>query len=457
MARRADALETYVRDFATNDIDTTGYTADVTDTDAFDKTIVTIQSELGDPDVVVYNVGITTPDEDPLTTQDVKRHFAADVVGAYQTIKRFATDGFAAKGGAIVLTGGVFAVNPYPCYLCVSIDKAAVRALAQLKHDELKDRGIFVGSVMPCGVIGSNEHFAPANIAERYWEIVSRRDEVELRYELGLMPAQEDRMEYVTLNNGVEMPLVGYGTYRTPNRDAARLVTEALAAGYRHVDTAQCYGNEGGVGDALAASGIGRDDLFVTTKTWASGYTDTKRSIDASLKALRTDHIDLLLIHEPSGDVPGIWRALEEAYHAGKARSIGVSNFLGRDFDDLLRIASITPAVNQLECHVYRQQREIRRICEDAGVLMTSWSPLAAGKNGFFDDPTLQAVAKAHGVSVAQVGLRWLVQRGIPIIPKTSNSQRMRENLDIFGYTLTEGAVDQIRQLDTGKSQFGWW
>jgi diketogulonate reductase-like aldo/keto reductase len=193
-------------------------------------------------------------------------------------------------------------------------------------------------------------------------------------------------MEYVTLNNGVEMPLVGYGTYRTPNRDAARLVTEALAAGYRHVDTAQCYGNEGGVGDALAASGIGRDDLFVTTKTWTSGYTDTKRSIDASLKALRTDHIDLLLIHEPSGDVPGIWRALEEAYQAGKARSIGVSNFLGRDFDELLRIASITPTVNQLECHVYRQQREMQRICEDASVLMTSWSPLAAGKNGFFGE-----------------------------------------------------------------------
>jgi NAD(P)-dependent dehydrogenase (short-subunit alcohol dehydrogenase family) len=183
VARRADALETYVRDFATNDIDATGYAADVTDTDAFDKTIAAIQSELGDPDVVVYNVGITTPDEDPLTTQDVMRHFAADVVGAYQTIERFATDGFAAKGGAIVLTGGVFAVNPYPGYLCVSIDKAAVRALAQLKHDELKNRGIFVGSIMPCGVIGSNEHFAPANIAERYWEIVSRRDEVELRYE----------------------------------------------------------------------------------------------------------------------------------------------------------------------------------------------------------------------------------------------------------------------------------
>lgn len=183
VARRAEALEAYAQDLAAQGIEATGYAADVTDAAAFDAAIDSIKGDFGDPDVVVYNAGITTPDEDPLTTADLQHHFAADVAGAYQTIRRFATDGFAAKGGAIVLTGGVFALSPYPGYLCVSLDKAALRNLAFLKHDELKGSGVFVGTVMPCGVIGSNDHFAPANIADRYWEIVERRDEVELRYE----------------------------------------------------------------------------------------------------------------------------------------------------------------------------------------------------------------------------------------------------------------------------------
>lgn len=264
-------------------------------------------------------------------------------------------------------------------------------------------------------------------------------------------------MEYAKLNNGVEIPLVGYGTYRTSNRDAGRLVAEALLAGYRHVDTAQCYGNERGVGDAIVASRIRRDELFVTTKTWTSGYADTARSIDASLKNLRSDYVDLLLIHEPSGDVPGIWRALEEAYRAGKARAIGVSNFLGRDFVRLLEIAEVDPAVNQLECHAYRQQREMREACAQAGVLMTSWSPLAAGRNGFFNDPTLDKIAQVHDVSIAQVGLRWLVQQGIPVIPKSADLRRMRENLDVFGFELTDTEMAKIAELDTNRSQFGWW
>ena len=264
-------------------------------------------------------------------------------------------------------------------------------------------------------------------------------------------------MEYATLSNGVKMPLVGYGTYRTSGRDAARLVSEALALGYRHVDTAQCYGNERGVGQAIAESGIPRDELFVTTKTWTSGYADTARSIDASLKSLRCDYVDLLLVHEPSGDVHGIWRALEEAYRAGKARAIGVSNFLGRDFTLLLETADIVPAVNQLECHAYRQQREMQLTCSQSGVLMTSWSPLAAGRNGFFTDPVLAGIARSHGVSAAQVGLRWLVQRGIPVIPKSADMQRMRENLDVFGFELTSAEMAAISGLDTNKSQFGWW
>ena len=264
-------------------------------------------------------------------------------------------------------------------------------------------------------------------------------------------------MRHVTLNNGVEMPLVGYGTYRTSNRDAARLVADALAVGYRHVDTAQCYGNERGVGDAIASSGIPRSELFVTTKTWTSGHDDTARSIDASLQALHTDYVDLLLVHEPSGDVAGIWHALEEAHRAGKARAVGVSNFLGHDFERLLDTAEVVPAVDQLECHVYRQQRGMQATCEKAGVLMTSWSPLAAGRNGFFSDPVLVDIAQVHGVSVAQVGLRWLLQRGIPVIPKSADPQRMRENLDVFGFELTDDEMARIAALDTGKSQFGWW
>ena len=253
------------------------------------------------------------------------------------------------------------------------------------------------------------------------------------------------------------MPRVGYGTYRTSNRDAARLVSEALALGYRHVDTAQCYGNESGVGKAIAERGIPRDELFVTTKTWTSGYADTARSIDASLSDLRSYYVDLLLVHEPSGDVGGIWRALEEAYRAGKARAIGVSNFLGRDFARLLEIAEVVPAVNQLECHVYRQQREMQRACSQAGVLMTSWSPLAAGRNGYFNDSVLAGIARAHGASIAQVGLRWLVQRGIPVIPKSADPRRMRENLNVFSFKLTSTEMAAISELDTNESQFGWW
>ena len=194
----------------------------------------------------------------------------------------------------------------------------------------------------------------------------------------------------------------------------------------------------------------------MTTKTWTGGYADTARSVDASLRALRTDYVDLLLVHEPSGDVADIWRALEEAYRAGKARAIGVSNFLGNDFERLLGTADVMPTVNQLECHVYRQQRDMQTACAERGVLMTSWSPFAAGRNGFFFNPTLSEIAEAHGASVAQVGLRWLVQRGIPVIPKSADSRRMRENL-MLGFELSSEEMDAIAALDTGRSQFGWW
>lgn len=165
----------------------------------------------------------------------------------------------------------------------------------------------------------------------------------------------------------------------------------------------------------------------------------------------------MLREHKPSGDVAGIWRALEDAHRAGKARAIGVSNFLGRDFERLLDVADVMPAVNQLECHVYRQQRDMQKACAERGVLMTSWSPLAAGRNGFFSNPTLSEIANAHGASVAQVGLRWLVQRGIPVIPKSAEPRRMRENLDVLGFELTDAEMSAIAALETGRSQFGWW
>ena len=183
VARRADALEGYVANMAQAGIEAKGYAADVCDIEALDAAIAAIQADFGDPDVVVYNVGITSPDEQPLTAEELQRHFATDVVGAYETIEKFATEGFAAKSGAIVLTGGIAAVSPFPGYLCLALDKAALRNLAIAKNAELAERGIFVGTVMVCGIIGGDEHFAPANIAERFWEIVQRRDEVELRYE----------------------------------------------------------------------------------------------------------------------------------------------------------------------------------------------------------------------------------------------------------------------------------
>ena len=264
-------------------------------------------------------------------------------------------------------------------------------------------------------------------------------------------------MEYAQLNNGVRMPMIGYGTYRTPQRNAERLVSDALQIGYRHIDTAQCYGNESGVGAALANSGITRDELFVTTKTWTSNYADTARSIEASLQALRCDYVDLLIIHEPSGDIPGIYRALEDAYTQGKARAIGVSNFVGRDFDELVRSASVTPAIDQVETHVLRQQTQLQARCRNAGVLLTSWSPLIAGRGTRASNELLESIAAAHGKTASQVALRWLVQRGIPVIPKSTNEQHMRENLDIFDFELDAREMSRIASLDTGKSQFNWW
>ena len=265
-------------------------------------------------------------------------------------------------------------------------------------------------------------------------------------------------MEYITLNNGVKMPILGYGTYQTPSRITERCVTDALRVGYRSIDTAQCYGNEHEVGLACRKSGIARDELFVTTKLWACrGYQDTLRSIDGSLKKLDLDYIDLLLIHEPTGDVYEIYRAMETAHKDGKLRAIGISNFLGDKYLDLVNHCRIIPAVNQVETHVFRQQKKLRDLEAQIGTKHESWSPMACGQNGIFTNHVLLKIADYHGKTVAQVALRFLSQQGIIVIPKSTHIDRMKENFASLDFDLEAEEMREIEQLEIGRSLFGWW
>lgn len=262
----------------------------------------------------------------------------------------------------------------------------------------------------------------------------------------------------VRLNNGVEMPSIGYGVYQIPSSITERCVRDALSVGYRSVDTAQCYGNERAVGKAIKASGIARSELFVTTKLWGGrGYKDTVESIDDSLRALGLDYIDLLLIHEPTGDFHEIYRGMEDAYRAGKLRAIGVANFLEKNYLSLLETAEIIPAVDQIETHVFRQQKGMKKLLADHGTIHESWSPLACGQNGFFRNPVLKEIGDRYGKSNAQVGLRILYQQGIVIIPKSTHMDRMRQNLDILDFELTPDEMKRIDALDLDRSMFGWW
>ncbi len=263
-------------------------------------------------------------------------------------------------------------------------------------------------------------------------------------------------MEYVTLNNGVRMPKLGYGVYQVSPEECERCVSDALAAGYRSVDTAQAYYNEEGVGAAVRKSGIARSELFLTTKVWISNAGETKAaaSIDASLKKLGTDYIDLLLIHQPFGDYYGTYRAMEKAYRDGKVRAIGVSNFYPDRLIDLCSFAEVKPAVNQVETHVFCQQKKAREVMKRHGVQAESWGPFAEGKNGLFTNPVLQEIAAAHGKSVAQVALRFLLQNDVVVIPKSVKKERLAENLDVFGFSLDAAEMERISALDTGSSLF---
>ena len=261
-------------------------------------------------------------------------------------------------------------------------------------------------------------------------------------------------MEYVKLNNGIEMPILGYGVYQVTPEECERCVSDAISVGYRLIDTAQAYGNEEGVGNAIRKSSIPRKDLFITTKVWISnaGYEKAKASIEESLQKLQTDYIDLLLIHQPFNDYYGTYRAMEEANKAGKVRAIGVSNFYPDRFVDLAEFCEIKPAVNQMETHVFNQQSKLQEVMQEYGTELMAWGPFAEGRNDFFTNGTLAAIGVKYGKSVAQVALRFLIQRGIVVIPKSTHKERMIENFNVFDFSLTEREMTVIAALDNEKS-----
>ena len=263
-------------------------------------------------------------------------------------------------------------------------------------------------------------------------------------------------MKTVTLNNGVVMPQIGYGVYQVSPAECERCVSDALSVGYRMIDTAQAYHNEAGVGAAVKKSGIARNELFLVSKVWISnyGFDKAKASIDESLRKLGTDYIDLMLLHQPFCDRYGAYRALEAAYKEGKVRAIGVSNFYPDHFIDLASNVEIVPAVNQVETHVFDQQGEAQGYMKEFGTHMMAWAPLAEGRNNFFSNPMLEEIGRKYGKSVAQVALRWLIQRDIIIIPKSVHIERMQQNLDIFDFELSQEDMAAIAALDTKQSLF---
>lgn len=263
-------------------------------------------------------------------------------------------------------------------------------------------------------------------------------------------------MEFVTLNNGVKMPVLGYGVYQVEPAACKRCVLDAISAGYRSIDTAQAYNNEEGVGNAVCECGIPREELFLTTKVWISnaGYEKAKKSIDESLKKLQTDYIDLLLIHQPFNDYYGTYRAMEEAYYAGKLRAIGVSNFYPDRLIDLCQFADVIPAVNQVETHAFQQQKAAHAVMEKYGVQHESWGPFAEGRNNFFTNPVLNEIGAKYHKSAAQAALRFLIQSGVVVIPKSVHKERMEQNMNVFDFTLSAADMAAIASLDEGESAF---
>jgi 2,5-diketo-D-gluconate reductase A len=264
-------------------------------------------------------------------------------------------------------------------------------------------------------------------------------------------------MKHITLNNGVEMPILGFGVFQIADAEACeQCVLDAIEVGYRSIDTAASYGNEVAVGKAIKSSGIAREELFITTKLWiqGNGYEGTLAAFEKSMQKLSLDYLDLYLIHQPYGDVFGEWRAMEKLYQEGRIRAIGISNFHPDRVTDLMNHTEIVPAVNQVETHPFQQQISNQSFLQANKIQMESWAPFAEGRQGMFEHPVLTAIAVAHGRSIAQVILRWLIQRDIIVIPKTVSRARMVENFDVFGFELTDGEMEMIQELDTYTSSF---
>lgn len=263
-------------------------------------------------------------------------------------------------------------------------------------------------------------------------------------------------MEFATLNNGIKMPMLGYGVYQIPNGECERCVLDAICVGYRSIDTAQAYGNEEAVGNAVQKCGVPREELFLTTKIWISnaGYEKAKASLRESLRKLQTEYIDLVLIHQPFGDYYGAYRVMEDAYREGWVRAIGVSNFYPDRLVDLCRFVEITPAVNQVETHVFQQQQKAHEYMEKYSVQHESWGPFAEGRKDFFTNPVLTEIGEKYRKTAAQTALRFLIQSNVVVIPKSTHKDRMAQNFDVFDFALSGEDMAAIRALDEKESLF---
>lgn len=263
-------------------------------------------------------------------------------------------------------------------------------------------------------------------------------------------------MEYVTLHNGVKMPILGYGVYQVTQEECERCVLDALKVGYRSLDTAQSYFNEEQVGSAIQKSGVPREEIFLTTKVWIEhyGYEQAKASVLESMCKLQTDYIDLVLLHQPFGDAYGAWRALEELYEAGRLRAIGISNFYADRMVDFASFNRVRPMVNQVEIHIFNQQKEAKGWHDKYGVQLEAWAPFGEGRGGTFDNPVIATIATKYGKTPAQVMLRWHIQRGVVVIPKSTHMERMEENFHVFDFTLSAEDMAAIAALDRAESSF---
>lgn len=263
-------------------------------------------------------------------------------------------------------------------------------------------------------------------------------------------------MEQITLYNGVKMPIVGYGVYQVSKEECERCVLDALAVGYRSIDTAQSYFNEAQVGDAIVKSGVPREDIFLTTKVWIEhyGYEQTKKSVLESMRKLRTDYLDLVLLHQPFSDYYGAYRALEDLYDEGKLRAIGVSNFYPDRLVDIASFSRVKPMVNQVETHPFHQQAEAKKWMDKYGIQMEAWAPFGEGRGGLFENPVLADIAEKYSKTTAQIILRWHIQRGVVVIPKSTHKTRMAENLNVFDFALEQADMNRISELDKKQSSF---